>query len=341
MATGSQGKWPYWMLAAFAALVSILLAGGFILNSSRVAPSGPALEAVAANGTKDDAGEGRGTLKVWVPAEVVGEDYWVYLNGHIVSAPPHGIDTSRLIVMSSIEDDAKKPSGWFISSTDWTFVVRHGSFLMTDSFRNYIKQNLSNTSTDSQGLFYLVSLPLHAGQYTVQIAYRSKNGSSYPFALGNRYITRVDTREIKQLYVGIPDEWARFENARAAMSNASCDERPDVRYLLKQMNTYLSDPVVEALTASQESSPSGQDGNVMLGLPLSEGGTREYDRAQIRLMANAILSAYYDIDHKSRDSYVDDCRNSHPEWSASLDEYEKTQGVIKRALEPIRALAGR
>jgi len=27
------------------------------------------------------------TLKVWVPAGFVGNEYWVYLNGHIVSSP--------------------------------------------------------------------------------------------------------------------------------------------------------------------------------------------------------------------------------------------------------------
>ena len=38
---------------------------------------------------KAPPGSGLGQLKVWVPVGVIHDNYWIYLNGHIVSAPPH------------------------------------------------------------------------------------------------------------------------------------------------------------------------------------------------------------------------------------------------------------
>ena len=33
-------------------------------------------------------------LTVWVPSGVVGNNYWIYVNGHIVSAPPSPVGPS-------------------------------------------------------------------------------------------------------------------------------------------------------------------------------------------------------------------------------------------------------
>ena len=168
---------------------------------------------------------------------------------------------------------------------------------MTDSFRSY-ERNLDHVKGDAKGVFDLLASPLYRGKYTVEVAYLSQNRfySSFPFAISRKFTAIVGSGQSLDLYIGIPDDWSRVEIAKAAKPHNSCANKSgEISYLSQQLDTYLDDPVVQALTALQESSPSGPDDIVVLKLPPAQGGKREYDSNQIRLMANAVLDDYYDL----------------------------------------------
>src|SRR5207237_9817161 len=64
-----------------------------------------------------------GNLKVWVPAGMIGDDYWIYLNGSLRSAPPHGPTDprSRSFMTTSASSVGSEPEtryGWDIWTKD-------------------------------------------------------------------------------------------------------------------------------------------------------------------------------------------------------------------------------
>ncbi len=291
----------------------------------------------AADETSEDADEG--TLIVWVPAGLTGDDFWVYLSGHLVSAPPHGT-TMRGFSLNKTSDNGWEIEDYFSDPPSVLF-SQNGYFVDSENYRSYIHANLNVASGDSKGLFYPVHIPIQAGRYTVELAYFSKNQyqSSFPFAISPKYHANVEAGTSTELHIGVPDNWVDRVIPSAATPSPSCAQKPDVSYLTREMNAYLEDPVVQALSIHKEY--SNADGVVTLDLPIAEGGSREYDSVQVRDLADATLDHYYNIDHGPSQSYIDDCKNSNPEWSSSFDEYAMILGRVRDELQFLHRLAGK
>ncbi|HUV70829.1 MAG TPA: hypothetical protein VMW15_14295 [Terracidiphilus sp.] len=68
-----------------AGLLILSLGAAGIGTQAKALKARPASHSRAANGT----------LKVWVPAAMIGDDYWIHANGRIVSAPPRVPAISR------------------------------------------------------------------------------------------------------------------------------------------------------------------------------------------------------------------------------------------------------
>jgi len=340
-----------WIIAMLTTLLAILLVVIKLKSSDHVGDGSaaqPETAATVVDASAEGGAAGEGALTIWVPTGLVGDNYWVYLDGHIVSSPPHSDIAGKagIIFPDQRLDDQNHPIGWDIQVDDPSgnvrggFSIRHGYFLIDNAnFRSYIKQHLDPASGDSMGLFSAVNLPIQPGNYVVEVVYFSHNEyySSFPFAISPKYQANVGDRGRKELYIGVPDDWERVEKAAAAHGNPSCDEKPDASYILNQMNAYLDDPVVQELTAKLGSS---NDDSVSLDLPIADGGSREYDRVQIRYIANAILGHYYNIDHETSQSYIDDCKISHPEWSKTFDQYGKIVSDVKGEFQFVHRLAG-
>ncbi|MGB6856195.1 MAG: hypothetical protein WBE03_04855 [Terracidiphilus sp.] len=344
-----------WLIAVVLALAAALIVVVIVTNYMQrkrqafldtLVIGGPVDAAVAAGSSTDP---GQGTLTVWVPTALVGGDYWVYIDGRIASAPPHSNSAGKngFIWPSQRHDDDNRAIGWDIEVTDHSgnfrgqLAIRHGYFLNDAAYLSYIKQYLDPASGDSMGLFSAVNLPIQPGPYTVEVIYFSHDhyDASFPFAISPKYHATVEDRSSTELHIGVPDDWASFSMPVAARGNPACDKKPDVSYIVEQMDAYLDDPVVEALSMHKEYSDT--DGVVTLDLPAADGGPREFDSAQITDIARAILAHYYKIDEGPSQSYIEDCKNSHPEWSSSLDEYGIVIGRVKDELQFVHRLAGK
>jgi hypothetical protein len=290
----------------------------------------------------------KGILKIWVPAGFVGDDYWIYLNGHIENAPPH----SERHPIKSMTVHQREDGGWYLgvtSDSNGSLIIKDGDF-ETNRLRSYIDQYIDSASGDAQRLFYPVDFPLESGNYTVEVAYLSKDGhgySSFPFAITRKYIANVQNGQSTHIYVGVPNGWSDFQLARAAPWACSIlpDElatemhipkpkrSPNDSGVSKDMERYLSDPVVQTLRASVIS-PSKDI--VVLNFPEAQGGTREFDAGQIRYIANAVLENYHEPSHED----VAKCKESNPQFSQSYDEYDKIISDFETQLQYFHALAG-
>jgi hypothetical protein len=332
MASGAKK----WLIGAILALAGVFIVVATVANS-KPREKQAILGTPAAGESSVDAGQG--TLIVWVPAGFTGDDFWVYLDGHLVSAPPHG--TRKHISMHFHGKDG----AWLILNPNGIggLLTENGYFVDNDNYRSYLHANLNAESGDSKGLFYPLHFPIQHGTYTVEVAYL-KNGtdqSSFPFAISPKYQANVYPypSSVTELHIGVPDDWVFSEHGIPVMAPEGCVDKPNASYIMQQMKTYFDDPVVQALTVPQGYSNS--DGIVTLDLPLAQAGSRGYDSAQIKYIASAILDRYYNIDHGPSQSYIDDCKNSHPEWSLSFDEYGRIISDAKGALQSVHRLAGK
>lgn len=329
-----------WTIGVLVVLTAILLVVIKVGSSSHHDSDRTVQAEVQPNVVDANVGGGsgaEGTLTVWVPAGFTGDNFWIYLDGHLVSAPPHG-------------SGKKTPMGFHGQDGAWLILPggipsgllsRNGQFVDSETYRSYLHTNLNVKSGDSKGVFYPVTIPIQTGRYTVEVAYLSNdpNRSSLPFAFSPKYIANVAAGSSTELHIGVPNDWTNSEPAISVMPPMNCNDKPDVSYVAREIHTYLNDPVVQALIQYQAS--SNADGIVTINLPPALGGSREYDSAQIKHVASAILDRYYNIDHAAHLSFIEDCKNSHPEWSLSLDEYEKLINDAKEGLQSAHKLAGK
>ena len=273
-----------------------------------------------------------GTLQVWVPAGLIGDDYWIYLNGHIVSAPPHHTpeSTGSLIKM-------KVSSGWELWNAE-------GLMLKTvrdDGWdRNYSPYALDAAARDALHLFQPVELPLAAGNYQIDLLVLPQSSffnSSFPFVASSGWQTEVRKGKTTQLFLSIPYHLTDNSGAaRAVPMYRVCPggpTPPNIEQLQGWIKEYLDDPLVKLLRSA--SVTSHHKGRVVLDLPPEQGGTREFDGKQIRHIADTITNRH-DFPNQSD---VNDCQQRFPQFSKSYAQYGKLLSVIDQDLEKFRKLA--
>lgn len=345
-----QRKWSVWVVAVVGTVLLIGLIAAIVIPSQERADS----EAVTAQeAEKNQALPDMGTLKLWVPAGVVGDDYWVYVNGHIVSAPPHGTrkqpDYSLSHVEHGLGDDNKE--GWDLGTYDLEepLYIRDGAFLMSDSLRRYIDRNIDPASGDAKHLFYPVDLYLRAGKYIVEVLYLSKPSSvwagfkardSFPFAISPKYIASFKNDEVAHLRIGVPNDWNGYPETR--LKTQACNVfngRPNVDQIIHGIQSYMADPVVQALRAPDVSIFAQSKGIVVLDLPPAYGGAREFEGSQITYIANAILYNYK-VGYPEHEDIVK-CKQDYPGLSQTYDELDMMVSDLESQLRFVHMLAGK
>ncbi len=226
-------------------------------------------------------------LGVSVP-DSFGDDYWIYVNGHIWSAPP------------------RKKSG------------------SEEGFQ------------------------LRAGEYTIEVAFLSdRRGKEFPFAIHrfefeikikNGICEEVRPRAIwplEQLHFGVPNDAYIPAGAKRRTLACGSNGEPEVQDLQQDMDHFVNDPVVRALNALDVSALSNSKDTVVLDLSPAEGGVRDFDRAQIRYIAEGVLQTYEEPSHED----VASCKNDHPEFSQSLDAYDGLLSDFGNQLQHFHTLA--
>lgn len=316
-----------WAVVVLAVLLAI---GGVvgILMPSYQDYQRRAQEAVAAKEAEAEESQ-RGQLTIWVPAGAVGDIYWIYLNGQIVSAPPRRSIQLLAHNQNTLMGDGQRKT----VATDAGFLVFQDGDLvgLRNYIDRYIKPFLDPSSADTNHIFYPTTFGIKPGKYTVEVAYLMKDSySSFPFAITRKYIDYVMINETTQMYVGVPNDWSW--NPRAPEAHDSCS------MFMGDIERFPSDPVVRALRALSVSASPGVEGVVVIKLPAAQGGAREFDGTQIKYMANAVLRSYSDVRNRAT---IARCKQSFPDLSQSLDEYAKLVGDFESHLQFVHTLAGK
>ncbi len=288
-----------------------------------------------------------GTLKIWVPAGMVGANYWIYLNGHIVSAPRGTADPGSqsfiTVATGKIGSDGRRETkdGWEI----WTaegLVLK----MLHENYDSRLTSYLNSGPGDTLHFFQTFDLRLHPNKYTVEVAILSRGGPSgspysmspLPFVITQKYVGDVRPGQITQLYTGVPDDWSDTRLAQALLADRVCPKGPappDADQLQRWVKEYMDDPMVKILRGVDTSTPSRPKGGVVLNLPPTQGGPREFDGNQIGYIADSISVRHNLPSH----SEVAACQSRFPQFSQSYAEYDKMISLIDSDMESFRKLA--
>ena len=215
-------------------------------------------------------------IDIYVPSDLKG-DYWLYLNGEIVSAPPHRIE----------------PGG--------------------------------------------LGLELYPGKYTVEL-WAVDADRSFPFSMTVRNIVNLALNDDRRILVGGPDNWWSPHPDAAQAARETFDECKlggQVRYSEWDMQGFVSDPLVRALTALNLT-VLPEKFKAVLDLPLEQGGVREFDGTQIRYIARAILKRYGD---KPSHEDVYSCKQRHPEFAQAYDAFDGLLSDYQEKLQLFHTMA--
>jgi hypothetical protein len=314
-----------------------------LLILSLAAP-GVATQADAQAHPANHARSAVGTLKVWVPASVIGDDYWIYANGKIVSAPPRSPALPKGGIVPVRQDKSSShPRGWGLwSKNGFILGMHHEEY---DDLIAYI----GSASLDPEHIFRETDLPLRPGHYTVELAIHSPvslpshpantyDESPFPFLFTRRYEVDIRAGEATRLYPGIPDNWGAPQFAAPAMAprwvSSSQSAPPSVDALQILVNEYMNDRMVKLLRGVDAAILSQPKGAVVLDLSEEEGGPREFDKYQVRIFADAIAARRKVPQHGD----IAELRRHYPQWSPSYDAYDKVITVIDNDLESLRKL---
>jgi hypothetical protein len=289
-----------------------------------------------------------GRLKVWIPAGMIGRDYWIYVNGHIVSAPPHGPaspKSNEILVVASgrigSKGNRETMDGWEIWTKQGLILkMRHEEY--DDRLMSYIHSG----SGDDLHLFQPFEIALRPAKYTVEVAILSEGASklpphspsSFPFVITRKYAVDVIPGQVARIYPGVPDDWTEDPLPPALAAYRVCPKgavAPDADQLRRWVGDYMDDPMVKILRGVDSSSVPSSQGVVVLNLPPAQGGPREFDGKQIAYIVDAIAVRNPVPGHRE----VADCQNRFPQFPQAYALYDKTVSFIDDEIESFRKLA--
>jgi hypothetical protein len=279
------------------------------------------------------------TLRVWVPAGVVGDRYWIYLNGHIATAPTASDSTdggTDLIVVKSSESSGEGKPG-----TVWELFGPGGVALRIrhEQWDSQVTAFLSEA--EPHHLFKPVDLPLPPGNYTVDLLIESRGTSSsepnFPFAITHRRAITVASGKMITVVAGIPDDWVdRPDSPVAAEAGLHCRLAPGAAGLdglQLKLKAYNADAVVNALRGAMGIG----NGLVLLKLPPSLGGARDFDGPQLKEIIGAVDQAM----HFASERDLSDCEQVYPDFSTSFAAYGEIVGQARGEIDGFEKEADR
>ncbi len=273
-----------------------------------------------------------GTIKVFVPAGMVGADYWIYVDGHLAGGPPHEAmhpyGSSNIVVV-------KTSGGW----QTWN----SNGVVLGMSHENYDKSldaYINSNPPDPQHIFQATELSFPPGTHSVQgMILSPKAESRFPFVLTRTYSIEVKPGETAQIYIAVPDDWTNVPAPPPARAiRAFCPssaQLPNFDELQSQASAYMAEPMVQVLvTASSGVRTPGQR-VVTLALPAELGGPREFDGAGISAIVDAITlnNAFPGPDEIER------CATEYPDYAGPYRDYGRAIAAIDQDVGHFRQLA--
>lgn len=281
-----------------------------------------------AQATGQSAGAGR--LKVTVPAGLLHDRYWLYVDGKLVAAPPLAASYTWHVGYGPDDPDGHYEVhgvGGLIATVDG-----NGRVLSANS-------KLANASHFYQTFYRTVDLPLRAGRHRVDLLVLSAEqaDSGFPFAMT---VKQLDLRvgQVAQYSPELPNglSWA----AAAWIELEACPDGPpadlaDTRSAASRW--YLSVPMVRALYEAEPSYVSGGERVVRLDLPAGLGGPREFDDGQIQKIVDVIGHL---VDGKIPSSEeIAKCQVAYPQLAEGLAAYRTLAEGIESDLNSFRVVA--
>jgi hypothetical protein len=278
-----------------------------------------------------------GTLVVEVPAGIIGTDYWVYVNKHIVSAPPHDDFASLNPVQITT------PHGYDYFGPDGLIVSTEGN-----SYARFANEAEST-------LFQEVTVKVAPGSYVVEVlakaGRREWTGSHvFPFLVkDSRYTVQVDPGGTATVKAVPPPGWGVSAAIGASAAETTLS---DARAIAVRENdrfegnakAYYADPVVKVLVNTMiafSSSPPFRP-TVYVDLPETAGGPRELDAAQIDLIVDAAVEHFHyhleadriaALKREARgfDSFFDELAGRVEEFNKGIESLRTISEKLRRA----------
>ena len=318
---------------ALAVLIPLLLVAGFFMFDKIKHPvfadipsASPSPAAENTPAPKENFGTVRpllGTLTIRVPAGIVGTDYWVYVNKHIVSAPPHESLPGGTDKFTQVE-----------IPTGMEFWDQNGLAAKSQDDRiSYVRDDVSGS------LFQDVVIKLAPGNYSIELMVKSTRGE-FPFAVTkSKFEIQLEAGDTQTAVLGLPPDWSTISPAAAALAAPGPPTQETATQLqhILQNNTqrYEQDPIVRALDDVERNfsytPPLGP--TVYVELPEDAGGPRELDAAQIEATINAITATHeYYLDPSERDKWQAAGSN----YSAFYDQFTSEVEAYNKSIESLK-----
>ena len=279
---------------------------------------------------KDEA-RGAPTIQIWVPTGIVGDDYWIYLNGHLLIIPPNRVAnwTGKETILESGKD------GWEIWSRKGFELKMHNENY--DNLINY----LNSGSEERLHLFQKVELTVPPGSNTIEMANLTEGSrknpgttSSFPFVISRKYVVDVEQGPPARVYIAPPSDWSpakQFPAVHAVLG------RPDIEYLAQLSQHFTDDlPIVLALWKVFIASKGHLDGVVVLELPLAQGGAREFNADQICRIAKRVLEEHSNFPTQKQ---LEEARKKYPNAASVYIKYEELMKQHNDKFKFLRELA--
>lgn len=309
-----------------------------------------------------EASASTGTLRVFVPAGMVGDEYWIYVNGRIATHPPqphHWRHDDLWVIRRQFGRAA--PHGWELRNDDGFILSMSGED--GEGIARYINHNFGNVPNcsiscadlrDPAHVFEPAELTLRPGAYTVDVVISSPPSpvssypkSNFPFVVTRSYEADVHAGETSGQYFAVPDNWDQGPGASPARAagNSICGGslsyggNPNISGIGKEaeglIKAYTSDPMVKLVRAAAATG-ARPNGTVVLDLPAEEGGSREFDGLQIQRITDSIALNYSPPEHRE----LEECRAAFPtEMNRVSVVYGKIIDFINQDIASFHALA--
>ena len=269
-----------------------------------------------------------GKLKIWIPSGFVGDNYWIYVNEHLVSSPPHGTPRGDFNIIS-LHDG----SGWEV----W---VSEGLLTSSTRYDSWISSYIA--AGDKRHIFRTIEYPVAPGKHTVEVMISTGGNSRslppLPFVITRKYEAVVRAGQTFDVYSEIPSDWNTMRSPISAAWASPCN---DTSFDLKKMQnsilywgrSYRDDPLVKLLHVAKG---SYKPGSAVLELDLPSG-PREFDGMQIEQIVGEIDMRFSNLRHTHNE--IANCRNRFPQYSKTFAEYDKTISLIEDDMASLRKLA--
>lgn len=285
------------------------------------------LPGTAQKSTTRNTRPANGKLRIWIPSGFIGDNYWIYLNEHLISSPPHGSRRGDFNIVSIADG-----SGWEVWGSK-------GFITSSNRYASWINSNSYLASGDN--IFQKIEYPVIPGKHTVEVMIptggTSRSLPSLPFVITRKYEAAVIAGQTFDVYPEIPSDWS-LDHAPFSAAEASPCSRTS--FVLKEMqdsfeswlHSYRDDPLVKLLHIARG---SYKYGSAVLELDLPSG-PREFDGLQIEQIIGELSIRLNEWHDHNEIAY---CKNRFPNYSKVFAEYDKTISFIEDDIASLRKLA--